>query len=151
MTFRRIEFGSDDFRKECDLRHRILRLPIGLNISDEDLSVEKYQCHFGLFDDGGGLFACIIAVPLSCTRAKLRQMAVSEAFQNQGCGSQLIRKVETRLEEFGFVHISMNARSSAVGFYEKLGYSKTDDEFLEVGIPHFRMEKDLISKSCFAL
>ncbi len=151
MTFRRIEFGSDDFRRECDLRHQILREPIGLSLSDEDLSDEKHQCHFGLFDDEGGLLACIIAVPLSSTRAKLRQMAVSEAFQNQGCGRQIIRKLETRVEESGFVHVFMHARSSVVGFYEKLGYSKTGDEFLEVGIPHFRMEKDLISQSCSTL
>ena len=31
----------------------------------------------------------------------------------------------------------------AVGFYEKLGYKTTGDEFEEVTIPHFVMEKSL--------
>ena len=100
MIFRRIEFGSDDFRKECDLRDRILRVPLSRSLFDEDLSGEKDQCHFGLFDDDGGLLTCIIAVPLSSTHAKIRQMAVSEVFQNQGCGRQIIRNLETSLGKY---------------------------------------------------
>jgi predicted GNAT family N-acyltransferase len=38
----------------------------------------------------------------------------------------------------------MNARKTAVGFYEKLGYNAKGDEFEEVTIPHFLMEKTLI-------
>ncbi|MEO8175011.1 MAG: GNAT family N-acetyltransferase [Sediminibacterium sp.] len=37
----------------------------------------------------------------------------------------------------------MHARESAVGFYEKHGYKVVGDEFVEVTIPHFIMEKEL--------
>jgi predicted GNAT family N-acyltransferase len=37
----------------------------------------------------------------------------------------------------------MHARKSAVGFYEKLGYKIVGDEFEEVTIPHFEMQKTL--------
>jgi len=38
--------------------------------------------HFGLFDQGGSLAACAIAVALSPAEAKIRQMAVS--LEHQG-------------------------------------------------------------------
>jgi predicted GNAT family N-acyltransferase len=38
----------------------------------------------------------------------------------------------------------MHARKSAVGFYEKLGYHIASEEFMEVNIPHYMMEKMLI-------
>jgi predicted GNAT family N-acyltransferase len=37
----------------------------------------------------------------------------------------------------------MHARTTAVGFYEKLGYKRMGDEFEEVTISHYVMEKDL--------
>jgi len=37
----------------------------------------------------------------------------------------------------------MHARKTALGFYEKLGYNVVGDEFTEVTIPHFVMEKNL--------
>jgi predicted GNAT family N-acyltransferase len=37
----------------------------------------------------------------------------------------------------------MHARSNAVGFYEKVGYRTIGEQFMEVTIPHFIMEKKL--------
>jgi predicted GNAT family N-acyltransferase len=37
----------------------------------------------------------------------------------------------------------MHARVNAVGFYEKVGYRVHGDQFVEVTIPHYVMEKQL--------
>jgi predicted GNAT family N-acyltransferase len=37
----------------------------------------------------------------------------------------------------------MHARSTAIGFYEKMGYTVTGNEFVEVTIPHYTMQKTL--------
>jgi predicted GNAT family N-acyltransferase len=42
-----------------------------------------------------------------------------------------------------YTRLTMHARKSAVGFYEKSGYRICSDEFTEVTIPHFVMEKEL--------
>ena len=142
MTFLEIEFGTDAFRKECELRHKVLRLPLGLSLYDEDLSQESQEMHFGLFDEGA-LVACVIAVALSPAEVKIRQMAVSDERRGQGHGRSVIRCLEKHLVGKGFTHCSMHARITAVGFYEKLDYSRIGSEFIEVGIPHVRMEKCL--------
>jgi predicted GNAT family N-acyltransferase len=37
----------------------------------------------------------------------------------------------------------MHARINSIGFYEKMGYKKRGEEFVEVTIPHYLMEKFL--------
>jgi predicted GNAT family N-acyltransferase len=37
----------------------------------------------------------------------------------------------------------MHARKNAIGFYEKMGYKVKGEEFEEITIPHYVMEKQL--------
>ena len=143
MNFGEMEFGSDAYREALQLRHEVLRAPIGLNLYGEDLSNERLERHFGLFDDNNALIACVTAVPQSPGKAKLRQMAVSAAHQRKGYGQRIIRQLEDHLARNGVAEISMHARLSAVSFYQRLGYSIMGDPFTEVGIPHVRMRKVL--------
>jgi len=141
MAFRQITFGSADYRKECELRHEVLRAPLGLSLYDEDLSREQQQMHFGLFEQNNQLVACVIAVAVSSSEAKIRQMAVARDHQGKGHGRSIINSLEEHLAQQGYRHLSMHARVSAIGFYEKLGYARAGDEFEEVGIPHVQMGK----------
>ena len=119
-------------------------MPLGLSLYEEDLSAESAQRHFGLWN-GTLLLACVTIAPLSPTTTKLRQMAVTPGCQGQGHGRKLIRFVETQLSQAGVAEISLHARRTAVGFYEKLGYHTLGAEFTEVSLPHLKMEKALKS------
>ncbi len=143
MIFREIAFGSDDFRKECELRNEVLRVPLGLNLFDEEINLENKQMHFGMFDPCGNLLACAIAVECSSTEAKIRQMAVDSQYRGKGYGRKIIHCIEDYLARRGLIHLYLNARMTAVGFYEKLGYAKAGHEFIEIGIPHVKMEKTI--------
>ena len=71
-------------------------------------------------------------------------MAVLEGLQGQGFGRAIMAGVEEILANEGRIkRIFLNARGTAIGFYSKLRYVGTGDEFIEVGIPHQRMEKTL--------
>ena len=50
---------------------------------------------------------------------------------------------ENVARDLGYRKLCMHARKTALGFYEKLGYTVAGEEFLEVTIPHFTMEKAL--------
>ncbi|MFH5803248.1 GNAT family N-acetyltransferase [Alienimonas sp. DA493] len=140
--FRQIAFGSDDYRQEYDLRDEVLRRPLGHRLADDDLSGEAEQWHLGLFE-AGELRACVVAVPLADGGAKLRQMAVRPEAHGRGLGRRLMEAVERDLKGRGFVNVTLHARATAVGFYEKLGYRRVGDEFIEVTLPHFVMQKRL--------
>ena len=40
-------------------------------------------------------------------------------------------------------HLCIHAQTQAAGFYEKLGFQVTSEVFLEEGIPHVEMEREL--------
>ncbi len=94
-----------------------------------------------MWDASGGLVACVVAVPLSPTDARIRQMAVVASHQGLGVGRTLMAKLEEHLRARGFRRFVLDARTTAAGFYEKLGYRVVGDEFVAVTIPHVRMEK----------
>ncbi len=141
MVFKEIVFGTEEFRAECGLRNEVLREPLGLSLTDEELAGEADQLHFGLFEPDGGLVACAVAVRLSPTQARIRQMAVSPVHQRRGLGKRLMEELEAALRTRGFANLLLHARASAVGFYEKLGYAVTGDGFTDITITHFRMVK----------
>jgi predicted GNAT family N-acyltransferase len=143
MIFAEIRHGSKEYRQECALRHEILRAPLGLNLYDEDLDTENSQHHFGLFLENGTLVACAIAVPVSAEETKIRQMAVREDFQGQGCGRAIMSQLIEHFAPAGPRRFSLNARASITGFYEALGFAVVGEAFMEVGIPHRKMVKSV--------
>ncbi|MGA0845046.1 MAG: GNAT family N-acetyltransferase [Luteolibacter sp.] len=142
MTFREIPFGSDDYRQAVDLRFDVLRRQLAPGAADDDCDAEANYLHFGLFDEST-LLACCFVVPMENQQARLRQMAVRADRQKTGLGRELMRQVEATLAELAYQRIILHAREVATGFYTRIGYIVTSDKFLEVGLPHFRMEKTL--------
>lgn len=143
MDFRQIEYGSAEYDAARQLREAVLREPLGLSLSADDLRGEDRQLHFALFAGNDEMVGCVIVVPASGGQARIRQMAVVPAHQRQGLASKMMFELETDLYARGFCSISLHARHSAIGFYKKLGYESTGGEFIEVTLPHQKMVKRL--------
>ncbi len=59
----------------------------------------------------------------------------------QGLGSRLMKLALPEIKRsFGSDAVVINAQKHALGFYEKIGFVVTSEEFLEEGIPHVAME-----------
>ena len=71
---------------------------------------------------------------------QLRGMATDPLFAGKGFGKQLINFAVDYIKTTNADYIWCNARSSAIKFYEKLGFEIISDEFeiSEVG-PHYKM------------
>lgn len=72
-------------------------------------------------------------------------MAVSSEEQRRGVGSKLVNHLECVVRALGVSSVALHARQDARTFYEKLGYAIASEPYLEVGIPHVGMVKDLSS------
>ena len=142
VNFRSIDHGSTEYSDGCTLRHRVLRVPLGLSIYDEDLDAEQGDLHFGMFD-GTTLIAYVVLTQLGDERIRVRQMAVDTPYQRQGVGRALIEQVEADVRGRGFKTIILHSRKTVVAFYQRLGYELTGKEFIEVTIPHVLMEKHI--------
>ncbi|MEY2647540.1 MAG: hypothetical protein RLZZ45_229 [Bacteroidota bacterium] len=143
MALRFIDYGSPEYKEMIALRMEILRKPLGLSFNEEDLAKEKDDILLGAFEDDQ-LVACCILTRVSEETCKLRQMAVHEKMQRNGIGAALMHFAENVARDAGFKSMIMNARKTAQGFYEKLGYKADGNEFIEVTIPHYEMRKNII-------
>jgi predicted GNAT family N-acyltransferase len=137
-----IEHGSKEYQKMIDLRMHLLRKPLGMSFTEKELEEEKNNILIGCFDDDK-LEGCCMLVPKDKYMVQLRQMAVISGLQGKGIGRVLMQFAENIARDRGYKKLMMHARKTAMGFYEKLGYKKVGNEFLEVTIPHYEMEKDL--------
>lgn len=142
MALKIIEHGSKEYRQMVDLRFQLLRKPLGLDYTAEDLEKEKEDILIGIFDEDL-LEGCCILTKIAPQTVKLRQMAVSSGLQGKGIGRVLMTFAENVARDRGMRRMVMHARKSAVGFYEKLGYNICSEEFQEVTIPHYEIEKAL--------
>jgi len=142
MSLKIIEFGSSSYQKMVDLRFQILRNPLGLTFTQADLDKEKEDILIGFFEEEV-LEGCCILTPDNKTNVCLRQMAVVDGLQGKGIGRVIMNFAENVARDRGYKVLNMHARKSAVGFYQKLGYQIVGEEFEEVTIPHYEMQKTL--------
>lgn len=142
MALKIIEHGSPEYWQMVKLREDILRKPLGLTFTPEELEKEKENILIGAFDDDVILGCCMLVEENSDT-VRLRQMAVLNDLQGKGIGRALMTFAENIARDRGYKILSMHARKNATGFYEKMGYKVSGDEFTEVTIPHYVMEKVL--------
>ncbi|HEY0066698.1 MAG TPA: GNAT family N-acetyltransferase [Flavisolibacter sp.] len=124
------------------LREDILRRPLGMSFSADELDKEKDHLLMAAYEDDQMLGCCMLVEEEPGT-VRLRQMAVVNDLQGKGIGKALMQFAENLARDRGFRKITMHARKNAIGFYEKMGYRKIGEEFQEITIPHYLMEKDL--------
>jgi N-acetylglutamate synthase-like GNAT family acetyltransferase len=137
-----IDHGTKEYQQMVTLRNEILRKPLGLSFDKEELDKEKEDILMGAFEDEK-LLGCCLLTRVDPTTVRLRQMAVPNNMQGKGVGRALMIFAENIARDLGYRKLCMHARKTAIGFYQKLGYSITGDEFVEVTIPHYIMEKAL--------
>jgi predicted GNAT family N-acyltransferase len=142
MALKQIDHGTKEYQQMVKLRNEILRAPLGLKFSPDELEKEKDDILIGAFDDDEMLACCLLTkAGNNCLR--LRQMAVQNNLQGKGIGASMMNFAELIARDKGYKKLIMHARETAIGFYEKLGYKVVGDRFTEVTLPHFIMEKKL--------
>jgi len=142
MALKIIDHGTSEYRQMIKLRDDVLRRPLGLSFSNDELDEEKANLHIAAYEDDQMLGCCMLVEEGQDT-VRLRQMAVINDLQGKGVGRALMQFAENLARDRGFKKITMHARKNAIGFYEKMGYRKVGTEFQEITIPHYVMEKEL--------
>jgi ribosomal protein S18 acetylase RimI-like enzyme len=142
MALKLIDHGSPEYQQMVQLRNDVLRKPLGLTFQQDELDKESEDILIGAFEDDKMLGCCML-IETGPGTVRLRQMAVLKNLQGKGIGKALMQFAENIARDRGFKKITMHARKSATGFYEKLGYNVSGHEFEEVTLPHVVMEKRL--------
>jgi N-acetylglutamate synthase-like GNAT family acetyltransferase len=142
MPIKQIDHGTKEYKQMVDLRYEILRKPLQLTFEADELNREKNDILIAAFEEEKILGCCLLTkVDKDCVR--LRQMAVQNNLQGKGIGASMMSFAEHVAKDAGYKKLIMHARKSAIGFYEKFGYKVSGNEFIELSIPHYIMEKKL--------
>lgn len=75
--------------------------------------------------------------------SKLERICILEPYRNFGLGKVIIKALEEIVEERGAIQVKLHGQTHAEGFYTKLGYRTSSKPFMEDGIPHVLMVKEI--------
>lgn len=135
------------------LRRQVLRPGQPWSSVDHDYDSWPDTFHVAAFGPRGEVAACASFHPDAAPHRpdvdpaktwRLRAMASLPEVRGQGYGAAALRYGIAEVRRRGGILLWCNARSGAVGFYERLGFSKVGDEFEIAPIgPHYVMEIDL--------
>ena len=137
------EWGTELYAKAVNLRDKILRKPLGMHFTQEQLEKEKDYFHIGLLDENEKMISVLYLMPVDEKTIQLKQMAVDNDVQKNGFGRLLVEYALIFSALKGFEQMILHARIEAVGFYEKLNFQIIGDKFLEIGIEHYKMIKKI--------
>jgi ElaA protein len=107
-----------------------------------DFDGEDYSCLHCFITDNGKVLAYLRAFSKDDNSVKIgRVLSLTHGI---GLGRELMQKSTLAIKEkFVCNKIMLHAQKHAQGFYEKLGYVTTSKDFLEEGILHVAMEKNI--------
>lgn len=143
MALKQIDYGTKEYKQMVQLRETVLRKPLGLSYSKEELEKESDDTLIACMDDDDMLGCCILS-KINEETIRLRQMAVPDKLHGKGIGASIMNFAEVLAKDKGYRCMTMHARDSAIGFYEKFGYAIKGSQFREVNLPHHIMEKKLM-------
>ncbi len=110
-------------------------------LEEEIDQFEDSSTHFVLYDEttpvGAGRFRVLDGV------GKVERICVLKDVRGKGSGKMLMNAIEEYAEKQEIKTLKLNAQTHAIPFYEGLGYQVASDEFLDAGIPHKTMIKEL--------
>lgn len=75
--------------------------------------------------------------------AKIERVCILKEYRKHGYGYKLMEYLIDYCKALGYMEIQLGAQTTALGFYEKLGFIKFGDEFLDANISHYKMKKNL--------
>lgn len=136
--------NDEDLRKAFAIRKEVFVLEQGVPPQDE----------FDQFDALDGICEHILvfykdqAVGTGRVRfledvGKLERICILEPYRNFGLGKVIIKALEEIVEGRGAIQVKLHGQTHAEGFYTKLGYRTSSEPFMEDGIPHILMIKEV--------
>ena len=85
--------------------------------------------------------------PIAAGRIKMNghigRMAVLKDYRSKGIGSAVLEALINFSKTLKMKSVYLHAQTTAIPFYEKHGFKTSSDEFMDAGIPHKTMGKQL--------
>ncbi len=134
------ELNTRELYEILKARSQIFLLEQG--IVCQDMDDEDYNSLHCFFTEEGKVTAYLRAFYIDKQTVKIGRVLTLK--HGNGTGRELMNQSLKAVEEkMNCKKITVNAQKQAMGFYEKLGFKVTSDEFLEERVVHVKMDREL--------
>ena len=132
-----------DLKKTFDTRYEVFCIEQNIEPREEvdqyDYINDQEVKHFYLEKDNKAV--CVIRVILLEDKIKIGRVCTLKEYRNKGLMHSCIKEIINYFEnDPRFFYLESQVH--ALGFYEKLGFEKYGEEFMDAGIPHYKMKRD---------
>ena len=130
-----------DFNEAYRIRKNVFVEEQGVPAENEFDAYETHAQHILVYYDNKPVATGRIRIIDNV--AKLERICVLASYRKYGLGKVAVDELEIIAKEKGITKAKLHAQTQAKGFYERLGYIVNSEQFMEEGMPHFSMIKDL--------
>ena len=128
--------------EECfRLREEVFIIEQSVPVDLERDEHDARALHFLALVDAKPVGTARVVLKDNGTVAKIGRVAVCRSKRGMGIGKRLIATIEETLALEDVDHFILEAQTHALQFYARMGYEAYGEEFMDAGIPHFRMKK----------
>jgi predicted GNAT family N-acyltransferase len=137
----RLAASSSEIDEALELRRRVFVGQQGVTLEADRDGRDHEAIHIVATDDGRIVGTCRLV--FDDALARLGRMAVEPDERGRGIGARMLDVAEREARAAGAARIRLHAQVAARSLYERGGFEARGEEFMEEGIPHLTMEKDL--------
>jgi predicted GNAT family N-acyltransferase len=123
------------------LRERVFVREQGVPLSEEIDGFDESATHLVVVVDDTVVGTCRLV--LDGDTVRLSRMVVAADQRRRGIGAALLAESARLAHEWGARRIVLNAQVRAVGVYEAAGYSEYGEHFMDAGIEHVAMAREV--------
>jgi predicted GNAT family N-acyltransferase len=134
--------GPEDWPEVVALRTRVFVEEQGVPAEIEQDAHDATAVHALVRDERGEVVATGRLL-VRAGRAVIGRMAVDAGARGRGYGAAVLAELQRQAVLRGLPEAELHAQVTARGFYERAGYTAVGDEYVEAGIAHVTMLRDL--------
>jgi len=114
-------------------------VPLALEMDEQDAHCDHALAHA---EDG-----LAVATGRLLPDGHIGRMAVLKGWRGRGAGALVLHALVEQARRHGHASVRLNAQVHVIGFYRRYGFEISGAEFIEAGIPHVAMQRDLATGS----
>ena len=141
LSYKLVTSGSE-LEGAFEVRRRVFVEEQGIP-EDIELDEEDKEALHMVVKDGDIVIGTARVLLLSTGLAKIERMAILQPFRHRGIGGRIMSFLSEELRNRQVEQVILHAQYSVVDFYKSCGFEETGSPFLEVGIKHIKMQRQL--------
>jgi len=129
-------FNDDQRTALLDLREEVFIREQGVSEQRERDGLDGDCRHVLARDEAGQPIGCGRLTP----QHKIGRMAVLPSWRGRGVGAAMLRELVACARSLGWPEVALDAQVTALGFYERAGFTAYGEEFIDADMAHVGMK-----------